>query len=535
MYRLSRFLRRHIDVGLFLMVIIVALLVRAYKLQQIPMLTDETEDVLLAARIARGEIWPLVSLDAYVGPLFHLLLATGIRAGLDPATWPRQLMLALGSLTVGLTYLLALSLSAGSRTRQGESQLRGELTAHDRVVGLVAAGVMTTAFIPVVLHSHVAWSNASSPFWTTAFLLAMTVAHRRGDPRWLVPAGALAGLAQQTHPSVLPVLLAGALFLIVAHRRWLSGRWAWLGMAMSLLAIANFIVYNIQTRGDTYVAAKGKYYAYAFGVPWDQYRVNLANCLRMAYQLVTSAFLGRDPEQGAAALAPLLHSPRVVAYAAVVALALLWSARRTPLPLLVCLLTILVISLFNRGYRYYLHARYLSAGLAMVHCALGLFVADLLPRRPQPLALAMSRRTLGAGLAAFLIFTPLQGLWRFYERESVQTRTNARLWQVVEILRHEADPEHPARLDRSLHDIPTAGGGQLLMVLDDVLKVSEIPEKKPKPEDMADSDPGAVMVLTAGTYITLSRQMSLRPLSSALPLQPFGRGEFSVYRLKSRP
>lgn len=517
------------DAVVCLVVFLVAVAVRIPYLHAIPILTDETEDMRLGMQIVRGAR-PLMSQDAYNGPVFHYAMAAGYALGGD-LRWPRWLALGLGSLTVVLTHLIAVSLAAAARARPGPAGGEGlgrAIAWPDRQAGLIAAAIMAVAFVPVVVNSHVAWSNASSPFWAMLAVLAVCEAHRREDPRWLVPAGALSGIACQTHASVLPVALGAAVFIAWGHPRWLATPWPWLGVAAGVAAIANVIAFNVTTGGASIAAAQSKHYAYAFGVPWPEYLVNVRDGLRMVYQMATSSFLGLDPEEGRAELDALLRAPGAVAYGAVVATALAATWRRSRLPVVTWILVILVVTLFNRGYRYYLHARYLAAGLPLLYVAVGLWLAAYVP---PPGAAHRWLRLAGVGaVLVFLIGRPLVRLEQFYAREAALNRTGERLWQVIDGLAARVGPDGEVRLDRGLHDIPTAGGGNLLKALDELLDVGGTPHKKPKPEDLLDYHPGAYLVLTEAGHAALSSRLVLEPVDFGAPLAPYGRGTFDVYR-----
>ena len=75
---------------------------------------------------------------------------------------------------------------------------------------------MATSFIPVVVGSHIGWSNSTTPLWTTLFLWILVEAVRRDAPRLLPLAGLAGGLAQQTHPSVLAILLGAGLWFLIS-------------------------------------------------------------------------------------------------------------------------------------------------------------------------------------------------------------------------------------------------------------------------------------------------------------------------------
>ncbi len=523
--------------------------IRLPYLHRIPLITDEADDVLLASQIVAGAR-PLMAQASHNGPVLHYLMALGLAVG-GGGRWPRWLFWGLGTLTVGLTYCLGASLSAGAREERLEASDRRRLAIRrrDRLVGLVAALLVAVSFVPVVVNSHIAWPNASSPFWTTLALLAVTEAHRRANPRWLVVAGPLGGLALQTHVSVLPVFLAAAVWILWQHPRWLRTKWPWLGLMAAGIAIGNIVLYNVQTGGDSIRSAQARHYAYAFGAPWPEVLANLRSCLRMSYQLVTSSFLGRDPEQGTPELAALLRSPVPLLYGFVALLALVASARQTALPLLTWLSTVAILALFNRGYRYYLHARYLAAGLPLIYCALGLWLAHWLgnggksrlwfvswPGAGFRSADGRHRHPTGSSLAVlallvFLLGYPLWRLERYYRTQVAERRTNDRFWQVVDCLKPLATDEAPVRLDRELYHIATAGGGNALKLFSGLLAAEGTPYRKPDAEDILDHWPGAYFVLTERTRGQLAERFLLERVDACDPLAPYGRGHFDVWRM----
>ncbi len=534
---------RRPDFWLFVGVVLLAAAVRLPYLQQIPMFTDETATMAFAARLARGEPPGLVSNDTYIGPLHHLILAAGFRLGGD-LTWPRELALILGSLTAGLTYLLGASLSAGARRRRGRWRERGPAEQPpaletnsadtavgwpDRAAGLVGAILLAVSFVPVVVNSHVAWSNMATPFWIALMLIALSEAHRRDDPRRLLPSGVLAGLALQTHPSALVYLLGGAAYVAWMRPAWFRGRWPWLAALAAVLATGNLWAYNLRTGGQSLADAAGKDYAFSAWSGWGQYLANAREALRMAYQLVTSTFLGADPEQGNAALDPLLRAPGAILYGLVALIAILATARRQPLAALSWLVALAVLPFVHQGYRYYLHGRYMAPLLPATYATMGLFLVWIVARYPR-------RRPWWPGLAVLallcvLVAHSLLGLRSFYARELAQDRTNARIWQVVTLLQEVSTEALPVRLDRGLRNVGTIGGGQIYRVLDELLKTANTPHKKPGVEELGNADPGTYLVLTPEQLAVPRQDLVLEPAAFPRPLAPLGTGEFGVYRV----
>src|SRR5581483_515694 len=181
------------------------LAIRLPLFADVPGYTDETGEVLLGLAIARGEALPLTNMANYIGPGWSYLLGlVFLIIGPGPDT-ARALMVLAGSACVPLCGWLA--------WRSG-----GPLAA------VVAAGLMATSAMAVLLGSHVAWSVCLVPLLvglTVALLLRAT--ERPSDGR-LAAAGLAYGLALHAHPvagAAGPGLLA-ALLLAPAGRRLLA-------------------------------------------------------------------------------------------------------------------------------------------------------------------------------------------------------------------------------------------------------------------------------------------------------------------------
>ncbi len=90
-------------------------------------------------------------------------------------------------------------------------------------------------YVPVVVNSHIAWSNTTSPFWTTLFFVGVAETVRRDKPPLLILDAVLAGLALQTHPSVIVFVLGAAVWLAVMRPTWLRTRWPWLALLVGAM------------------------------------------------------------------------------------------------------------------------------------------------------------------------------------------------------------------------------------------------------------------------------------------------------------
>jgi hypothetical protein len=193
---------------------------------------DASDYDRLATSLAQGDGFPEFGLSeaggptAFRPPLYPLLIGgayavTGTAESDDRVTVARVTGALLGTLTVALIGLLALSLGLGRRT------------------ATVAMG-LAACYPPLILYGT---SLLSEPLFLPLELGALLAALRyRADPDaprawgWLAAAGALGGLCALTRPNGLLVPLAIALALIVVRPR--PGRAALRGAAVFAVAAA---------------------------------------------------------------------------------------------------------------------------------------------------------------------------------------------------------------------------------------------------------------------------------------------------------
>ena len=202
------FERPRVELLLILALFAVALAVRWPYLQRLPHFTDEVNEVRLSLAIARGETFPLMPKDKYFGPLHTYIVAACFWLFGPSMDLPRAIVMVIGALTVVATYLLGRELAG-------------------RGVGALGAALLATAPQHVIVNSHVAWQNSTTPLYSTLCCWALARALRRADlpggrwargGRWLVLAGGLYGLVLQTHPGT--ILLAPALAGTVLYHCW---------------------------------------------------------------------------------------------------------------------------------------------------------------------------------------------------------------------------------------------------------------------------------------------------------------------------
>jgi 4-amino-4-deoxy-L-arabinose transferase-like glycosyltransferase len=434
---------------------VLALGVRLPSLMEVPGFTDEGIDVLIGLDALHAR-WPLVDAEPYIGSLFNYLLAAGFLVLGQESHVPRFTVTLLGALTVVLTYCLALRLAGPT-------------------AALLTAGLMATSGVHIV-NGHVAWSNCTSPFFTTAATLALVEAVARGNGRLLVLAGALYGLALQSHASV--ILLGPALLLhLVTGRhaataqagRLIRTRWVPLAALAALLACSNLLVFNVLHPGAWESATRGRAYAYVDNPTLEIYLHNLEGLATSLLRMGASSFVG-GPSFGAQATAPanlpyLLLALTGAAYA-------VW--RRQWLPLAVVLSAMLLMPYLNKYYQFPIGLRYLGYVLPFLYLIMAEPVAraiELVRGRSPGWTLALVTGCL------LLVGMPVPRLLSYYDEYLVLGATNPTILALHDEVgeQYRAGRITEVLLDPQLDGVFTAPGGRGLRVFEYLFMVSGVP------------------------------------------------------------
>lgn len=444
-----------------------ALQVRAPYYQVLPAFTDEVEDIYRGFLAAQGQLLPLTDSSAYIGSLWNWLVAAALRLSGYSIFAPRALVLAAGLLTVMAVYLLG-------RAWGG------------RVAGLVAAGLLVTSGVHVLVNSHVAWSNSVTPLFTTlAVWMTFVAVNRAGtSPRGpMLLAGLFWGLSLQTHPSVLALLPGAALFLLWRGRWLLKTRWLYAAGGLFVLINLNLLVYNLAT--GFHSIAYGKEIAASYA-PRETlmplvYLERFARLLLGFFQALGGAVDARHGE------AEYLLDPGLWPIALLSAGSVAWLWRRgNPLPALLLLGMVAVLPLLNGDYEPLLNGRYLAPLLPIVYACVGsLFAAALWRARPAAGGRAGGAailRKLGPavpGLAvAFLVLHPLIYLRAYYEHAPRVGRTNARFFQTVDQIKAYHVPGVPVLVDAPLQKrVLGPGAGRLASAFRLALSLQGVPHR----------------------------------------------------------
>jgi hypothetical protein len=433
--------------------LVVAVWLRADRLMQTPVFTDESMEVMLALdTLAAGRL-NLVGVSSFLGGLHTWLLMAVIAL---PGVWvegPRLLSLVAGVLTVLLTVLLGRELGG-------------------RWAGLLAGGLLATSLAHVTINSRIAWSNCVTPLFMTAALWLLTRALGRDRPWLLVPAGLAVGLGVQTHPSaaaLLPGLALGVLLSPVA-RGWLRTPWPWLGAAAAAAAYANVLWYNLTTGGRSLAAAQERDYAVHPATSLAEFLTNLS---ALALQLARNAGSSFAPGVPEPSFPLTLTMVGVFALAALGAVA---AARRGQWLLPVLLpVSVAMMALIGGEYRPLPHSssRYLGSLWPVVFALAGLgavVAGQWLARRSGgrrivPVAL---------GLACLLLvllpaLTTRAYLDWYGERAWVGPNNDFAL--ATAALVAERYPGQPVYLDTALHDDDSSDAGTMHRSLSMLLRL----------------------------------------------------------------
>ena len=496
-------------------------MVRWPNLWLIPAFSDETREAALAMAIYHGQAAPLTNVNPYIGAFWNYLVAAGFWTfGLSP--WlPRAVSFVGGVATVAATWWLG-------------RELGGRLAAT------VAATFMAANSTHILVNSHVGWSHAITPLFTTLGFACLARA-LAGDARdtqstparaqWLVPAAVAFGLAIQTHLTAGLFLVGAGLAAILMRPFLLRTRWLMLASAALLLATANLVIYNVATGGHSftgglehvadYTGEETGYDTRAYGENFG--RLTLASAWILSGAIEKRRFLGES-----------LAEPLLLLYLGLAIGGGVWAAwRRRWLPLLAIMPYVLVMPLVNPKYEPLLNGRYLTPLLPLVFAAVGLATADawrLLRRRAPGGLRQASTAALVAGVALLALY-PLVPLAR-YERST--ERTNHAVLAASRVVQTYRQPGETVLLDRGLDGIFQMAAGSVYKSMQLLLGGHDVPyadiDGRPSSINEALAEGSPRLALLHGDRVApLRRSFTVTPVGE----QVRGAG-FGVYRIAPR-
>jgi 4-amino-4-deoxy-L-arabinose transferase-like glycosyltransferase len=406
-----------------------AIVLRLPYLWDIPRLTDELQEILWALSIARGEILPLTAVDSYYGPLWSYLLAAVFRM-VGISDWaPRLVATVLAAVTVGLTYLIG-----------------REITS--RLAALIGAALMLTSGAHIIITSHTARSNSTTPLLLLLVVWTLLRAIRRNDGRYLVAVGFLFALALQSHISVVAFAPGLAVALLVGRPRLLISPWIAAALGAAILGYGNMILWNVQNGFYSLIHAQHLQEGYTDGRRTDlgMYLTNLQALLQSLSRMLSGTI-------------DIATSPSRFLYTLAAGLGLgVLAWRRMWLPLLFCTSAIFVLPYFNPRYGPILSGRYIVPLLPFGFIGIGAVLEWLTDRLP---ARALNR----AVLALIAVCFPLVHLVWYYQEVLADDRTNAPLYALANSAKALYQPGDLVYLDEVLEQEPLTGGGNDLKAL----------------------------------------------------------------------
>lgn len=512
----------------------VAAALRWPHLQRVPHVTDESAEVLFARAIAFDGARPLTHADAYDGPWWPYLLAAVFRVAGSSVALPRLFTFGLGLAAVAATFALGAQLARP-----------GQRPAAAGVAGLLLA----THFTHAVVDSRVAWSNATSPLWTTLAVLALVAAVRgRSTPGFAV-AGILAGLALHTHPSVSVLLAALALWLVVepAGRACFRTAGPWVGLGTALAAYSPVIVFNVR-EGFRSLAEAGASTNSAGDPTAGGWAGGVAAALAQLGRSMVGGFTLDGPAGGAVWAAAGGLALAAAAWG-VVALA---RDRAAPpgraLPAVAVAVALAALPLFNRNWHGVLEARYLGFTWPLVYAAIGAAAARgwagagraIAATGAGPTAVGAgrgaveaeagaaargaaqrhptARRIAVAAAVAALAALPAYRVARFDAAALAAQRDNRRLLAMTAYAAHAAAGGATVWVDVALKPVRWPAGGHPRRAVEYLLTLADVPftqAPEAKINHFLDAGDDLVMFLAGPTAASLGGRHALTPIDAA--------------------
>jgi 4-amino-4-deoxy-L-arabinose transferase-like glycosyltransferase len=491
----------------------------------VPRFTDEQLDVLYTLPLYRQQAIPLVGFDPYNGAMFSYMLAALLwLIGPQPYA-PRLLVLLTGSATVAATYLLGREING-------------------RLAGLIAAGLLATSATHVLVNSHVAWSNSTTPLFSTLGFAMLMPAITRGSGLRLAVGALGFAFALQTHPSILGFLPGIGLALLWRQPRLVLGRWSLIASLFFLVGYAPVIIHNLPGRApdpyriaanetvpdwrssndQTYPRLIQQQQTYAAGQHGPDFLQANFGALSLNLPRIAASIIDERP-----AWSDYLTDPSYWVFALVIVLGLVWPlGRANPLPLLSAATFLCALVLLNGRYEPIFSGRYLMPLLPLAYGGFGALVADLwseISGRLPRLAMAC--------LLALLISYPLFPLVRYLQRNGQEGQINIDLIQTAATLENARRAHEPLFLDEALGRRGLPGDGDLLMSLQVFLELRNVPyEIGSVAASKLDGTLGDARVALVVFALPYERELEAR--FRFIPIDDRSGGRYAAYRIERR-
>jgi len=506
--------------------------IRLPDLLRYPHFTDETVEVGWALQIWQGAHFPLTASDAYYGPL-HAYLVAGCLWLFGPSLIvPRVIVLVIGVLTIIVTYWLGRELGGQS-------------------VGLVAAALLATAPQHIIVNSHVAWQNATTPFYAALCCWALVRGLHTKRDSYLLASGGLFGLTMQTHPGaivLLPALVAAFAAALWARRSWalLRRPWPYLAVLAALITYSPVLIYNARTHLSGIVRIQThRSYAYEMHPTWGRYWHNLANLLFELMRMIA------NPTRIPAHRWRYFTDPHLMIVALLCLAGLVLLARkREPLPLLALLSAALIMPRFNHAYgvegdRFMLTGRYVAFLLPLLAVAIAVAavtLATLLRDRLACYGRAVTRavgRVIPVVAIAVLVLYPLVPLTHYYQQEARRDPDNGSLLATVRFVSATRGSNTPVLIDTNLDRIDLHDGAAAAEILDSLLTLDRVPHQVVEVHkvmgemtrnlDLHDTQALPLVIMTRHQYNRMREEVPLTRISPRYTLRELYPGLASYY------
>jgi len=443
---------------------------------------------------------PLTAVDSYYGPLWSYLLAAVFKV-VGISDWaPRLVATILAAITVGLTYLIGREIAG-------------------RWAGFVGAALMLTSGGHIIITSHTARSNGTTPLLLMLVVWVLLRAIQRDDGRYLVAAGFLFALAMQSHISVIAFAPGLGLALLIGRPKLLVSPWILGAIAGVLIGYSNMILYNVQNNFYSFVHAQHLQEGYTEGKRADLsfYLTNMQALLQSLARLLSGTI-------------DIANSPSRFLYSLAAALGLgLLAARNMWLPLLFCASAVLVLPYFNPRYGPILSGRYLIPLLPFCFIAIGVAIDWIAQRLP-------AARTVRASLGVLAVCFPLIHLHWYYQEVLADDRTNAPLYSLADSAKTLFQSGDLVFLDEVLEQEPLTGGGNDLKALRMLLEARGLRYEVAKLNadgirDYAASGQSAVVIMDVRKRQQVDRLANITA-TGAIELSASGSGRrYGAFRL----
>ena len=459
-YRMAAWLKMHRwDLAIGAVLFVGALLVRLPYYLEMPHITEEFREVQIATEVTRGTHYPLfISVNDYMGIAHSYFLGFFLKVvGIN--IWaPRLYMVLVGALAVVLTYWLAREMAT-------------------RSVAVVAAGLMLGSPMHILIGSHMAVANCTTPFFSTLMLITFYRGVSKDSGYLVVLSGFLAGIAFQTHPFVIFFFLP--MFIWYGINQIKRGRSLrdTLGRPFLYVAVFAFLL-----------AYGGLIFHNAVGYVWDGrvYMLSTAQkrdamqrssldlwsylqALRNLLQNLLSSISGSFDVQFS--LESFLR-PAMLFYGLWLLFSLVHTlSRRKVFFLLFFLSAALFLPFVNQNWSVLDKNRYLLPWLPICYIAMATFMVDILmwvreievPRYRTPAALLFP---LALFISLIVVLYPVLSLWHFYQIHQGDAWNNRSILLTTETLRPYEEQSIPIYIDAELaqSDLPIEGSNLLKAV-----------------------------------------------------------------------